>query len=143
MKKLPMKITIISFLALMIAACGTPAYKYRTERIITDIDVPLGQTVAAVPAGLSVAFDSIEQDSRCVINTECVWGGVGIVNATVINTAGERKSIKLSTINYETFNNVETVFGKSIELVDLLPTPVSSSGTKSEVAQKLIKLKID
>jgi len=142
MKKLPIKITVIGLLAMMISACGgSPAYEYRKARMIIDIDVPLGKTVAAVPTGLSVAFDSVEQDSRCQINARCVWGGVGIVNATVINSAGERKSIKLSTVNYETFNNVETVFGNDIELIDLLPKPVA--GAKSEAARKLIKLKID
>jgi len=144
MKKLPIKIIIIYLLAMMISACGvSPAYQYRTERIIIDVDVPLGKMVAAVPSGLSVVFDSIEQDSRCAINARCAWGGVGIVNVTVINAAGERKSIKLSTVNYEAFNKIETVFGKGIELIDLLPKPVAGSGTKTEMTQKLIKLKIE
>ena len=143
MKKLPIKIITISLLAMLVTACGWSAYEYRKDRIVTDIDVPVGKTVAAGSTGLSVIFDSVEQDSRCAINARCVWGGVGIVNATVINAAGERKSIKLSTINYETFNKVEKVFGKDFELVDLLPKPVAGSGAKPEITQKLIKLMID
>lgn len=143
MKKLPIKIITIGFLAMLVTACGSSAYEYRKDRVVTDIDVPLGKTVTANMAGLSVTFDSVEQDSRCAINARCVWGGVGIVNATVMNAAGEKKAIKLSTINYEAFNNVEKVFGKDIELIDLLPKPIAGSGGKPEITQKLIKLKID
>ena len=143
MKKLPIKILIISLFAVLVSACGSSAYEYRTERMVIDIDVPLGKTVAAVPTGLSVVFDSIEQDSRCPVNARCAWSGVGIVNATIISASGERKPIKLSTVNYEAFNNVEKVFGKDITLVDLLPKPVAGSSAKPEITQKLIKLMID
>jgi len=143
MKKLSIKIITIALLAMLVAACGSPAYEYRKDKIIADIDVPLGKTVVAGETGLSVTFDSIEQDSRCAINARCVWGGVGIVNATVTNNAGVKKTIKLSTINYEKINNIEKVFDKDIELVDLLPKPIAGSDAKPEIIQKLIKLKID
>lgn len=143
MKKLPIKIITIGLLSMLVTACGSPAYEYRKDRIVTDIEIPLGKTVAAGETGLSVSFDSIEQDSRCAINARCVWGGVGIVNATVINAAGVKKAIKLSTINYEQFNKIEKVFDKEVELVDLLPKPIAGSGAKPEMTQKLIKLKID
>lgn len=143
MKKLPIKIITIGLLTMLVSACGTPAYEYRKDRMVTNLDVELGKTVKAVPTGLSVTFDSIEQDSRCAINARCVWGGVGIVNATIINVEGKKKAIKLSTINYETFNTVETVFGKDIELLDLQPKPIAGSGVKPNMGKALIKLKID
>ena len=143
MKKLPIKILIISVFAMLLSACGSPAYEYRTDRMVIDIDVPLGKTVTAEPTGLSITFDSVEQDSRCPINARCAWSGVGIVNATVMNAEGERKAIKLSTVNYEAFNNVEKAFGKDIKLVDLLPKPLAGSSAKPEITQKIIKLMID
>jgi hypothetical protein len=143
MNKLHIKIITAGLLAMLLSACGSSAYEYRKDRVVTNIDVALGETVKAGATGLSVMFNSVGQDSRCAINARCIWGGVGIVNATVINSEGEKKAIKLSTVNYETYNNVETVFGKSIELIDLLPKPIAGSGAKPEISQKLIKLKID
>ena len=142
MKKLPIKFMTVSLLVGLVTACS-PAYEYRKDRITTNISVPLGKTVVAGSTGLSVMFNSVEQDSRCPINAKCAWAGVGIVNATVVNSAGVRESIKLSTINYEKFNKVKKVFGKEIELIDLLPRPIAGSGAKPEISQKLIKLKID
>jgi hypothetical protein len=103
--------------------------------------VPLGEASLVSKTSLSVKFDSVEQDSRCPINAKCLWAGVAIVNVTVINGEGELKTIQLSTVNYETFNTTETVFGKNIQLMALLPNP--SAGGKPEITKKLIKLKID
>ncbi|MGB1309705.1 MAG: hypothetical protein ACPG47_00770 [Leucothrix sp.] len=140
MKKLPIKIITIGLLAMVVTAC-TSAYDYRKERLVVELDVPLGKTADVGKTGLSVMFDSVEQDSRCPINAKCLWEGVGIVNATIINAKGDRKPIKLSTINYEDFNNVEKVFGLDFELVGLLPKPIA--GTKSKASEQLIKLKVD
>lgn len=141
MKKLPIKIVVIGLLAMLITACGSSAYEYRKERLVTNVDVPLGEASLVSKTSLSVKFDSVEQDSRCPINAKCLWAGVAIVNVTVINGEGELKTIQLSTVNYETFNTTETVFGKNIELMALLPNP--SAGGKPEITKKLIKLKID
>ena len=143
MKKLLIKIITISVLAMLVSSCGSSAYDYRKDRIVSNIDVPLGKTVMAEKTGLSFKFDSIDQDSRCPISTKCVWGGVAVVNVTVMNESGASKPIKLSTINYEKYNKVEKVFGKDVELIDLLPSPAAGSGAKPEILQKLIKLSID
>ena len=143
MKKLPIKIIAIGLLTMLVTACGSSAYEYRKDRIVTNVDVPLGKTAVVEKTGLSVKFDSVHQDSRCPINAKCLWAGTAIVNVTVSNRAGEVKAIKLSTTNFETFNKVETAFGKSIEIMDLLPNPLAGSGSKPELTQKLIKLKID
>ena len=103
MNKLPIKIITIGLLAMLVTACGSSAYDYRKDRAVTHVDVPLGKTVSVGTTGLSITFDSIEQESRCPVNAKCAWAGVGIINATVSNTAGQRKPIKLSTINFETF----------------------------------------
>ena len=143
MKKLPIKIIIVGLLAMLITACGSSAYEYRKDRVITHVDVPLGEAVLVAKTNLSVKFDSIEQDSRCPINAKCLWAGVAIANVTVINGTGELKAIKLSTVNFETFNTIEKIFGKSIELMAVLPNPSAGTGSKPEITKQLIKLKID
>ena len=143
MKKLPIKIIVIGLLAMLITACSSSAYEYRKERLVTNVEVPLGEAELVANTSLSVKFDSIEQDSRCPINAKCLWAGVAIVNVTVINGEGGLKNIKLSSVNYETFNTTEKVFGKNIELIAVLPNPSAGTGAKPEITKKLIKLKID
>jgi hypothetical protein len=143
MKKLPIKIIVIGLLAMLITACSSSAYEYRKERLVTNVEVPLGEAELVANTSLSVKFDSIEQDSRCPINAKCLWAGVAIVNVTVINGEGVLKNIKLSSVNYETFNTTEKVFGKNIELMAVLPNPSAGTGAKPEIIKKLIKLKID
>ena len=142
MKKLPIKIITIGLLSLLMTACGSSAYEYRKDKIISNVDVPLGQAALVGQQGITVKFDSVHQDSRCAINAKCLWAGTAIVNVTVFNRAGDKKAIKLSTTNFETFNKVEKVFGKRIEIMDMLPSPMAGSGAKPEIAKKLIKLKI-
>ena len=143
MKKLPIKIIVIGLLAMLITACSSSAYEYRKERLVTNVEVPLGEAELVANTSLSVKFDSIEQDSRCPINAKCLWAGVAIVNVTVINGEGVLKKIKLSSVNYETFNTTENVFGKNIELMAVLPNPSAGTAAKPEIIKKLIKLKID
>ena len=143
MKKLPIKITIIGLLVMLVSACGSSAYDYRTERRVDHVDVMLGKATMVGNTSLSVMFDSIEKDSRCPINAKCAWSGVGIVNVIVINAAGESKKLALSTINFENYNKVENAFGKDFELMELLPKRVAGSGAKSEITKTLIKLSVD
>ena len=143
MKKLPIKIIVIGLLAMLITACSSSAYEYRKERLVTNVEVPLGEAALVANTSLSVKFDSVEQDSRCPINAKCLWAGVAIVIVTVINGEGVLKKIKLSSVNYETFNTTENVFGKNIELMAVLPNPSAGTAAKPEIIKKLIKLKID
>jgi len=143
MKKLPIKIIVIGLLAMLVTACSSSAYEYRKERPVTHVEVPLGEAALVANTGISVKFDSVEQDSRCPINAKCLWAGVAIVNVTVINGEGELKNIKLSSVNFEAFNKIEKVFGKNIELMAVLPNPSAGTAAKPEIVKKLIKLKID
>ena len=140
MTKLLAKIITTGVIAIGLTGCGS-AYDYRKVRLSDTITVPLGKTVAAEHAGFSVTFDKIEQDSRCPINARCLWSGVGIVNATV-KQGDESQKVTLSTVNYETFNNTESVFGKDIKLLELLPNK-SAGAAKPEMTEKTIKLIID
>lgn len=145
MKKLPAKIALMSLSALLISACvGTPAYDYRKAPIVTEVAVPLGKTVEAGKTGLSVSFDNVESDSRCPINARCTWSGVAIVNVTVKNAKGASKPLKLSTVNFEAYNQVEKAFGKDFELVDLLPHKGDTGQLETPPLKvPTIKLKID
>ena len=140
MTKLLIKILTSSLLAVGLSGCG-PAYDYRKASLSDTIIVPLGKSVQADNAGLSVMFDKVEKDSRCAINARCKWEGVGIVNVTV--KQGEKsQKVSLSTINFEKLNNTENVFGKDIKLLELLPQKVAGAA-KPELSQTTIKLLVD
>lgn len=137
------KILTIGMLVGLVSGCMSPAYEYRKAPVVTELTVPMGKTLVAGQTGLSVSFDKIVSDSRCAINARCVWEGVAIVNATVSNTTGERKTLKLSTINFEDVNRAEEAFGQRIRLLDVLPKPVAGSGAKPELTTPSIKVRIE
>ena len=143
MYKLPIKIITIGLLTGFISGCNSAAYDYRKQPVVTEITVPLNKTVKAGNTGLSVSFDKIESDSRCPINARCVWSGVAVVAATVKNNKGESKALSLGTVNFEKINNSETVFGKRIMLLELLPKPIAGQAGKPELTPPSIKIKID
>ena len=140
MIKLLTKITAASALAVSLSGCGS-AYDYRKTPVADMITVPMGQTVLAENSGLSVTFDKIDQDSRCPINARCVWSGVAVIDASV-KRGDQIQKIKLSTVNFEAFNNTEKVFGKDIQLMQLLPNKTAGAA-KPEITQTTVKLKID
>ncbi|PWQ96350.1 hypothetical protein [Leucothrix arctica] len=141
MIKLLTKIIATGAVAATLSGCGSSAYDYRKTPISDTITVPLGKTVQAQNSGLSVTFDKIGQDSRCPINARCTWSGVAVVDATV-KQGDKSQKIKLSTVNFEAFNNTEKVFGKDIKLIELLPNKTAGAA-KPEMSQTTIKLKID
>jgi hypothetical protein len=141
MIKQMIKIITTSLIIVGLSGCGSSAYDYRKEAPADMITVPLGKVAQADNAGLSVMFDNVEQDSRCPINARCAWAGVGIVNVTV-KKGDKSQKVALSTINYEAFNNTESVFGKDIKLLELLPNKTAGAA-KPEMNQTMIKLKID
>lgn len=143
MNKLLIKIITIMVLIGFLGACTSPAYNYRKELVASEITIPLNKMVKAADTGLSVSFNKIESDSRCAINARCLWAGAAVVKATVTNEKGESKTLTLSTVNYETFNNTAKVFGKRVTLIDLLPKPVAGKSAKPELTPPSIKVKID
>ncbi|PID45985.1 MAG: hypothetical protein CSB47_06680 [Proteobacteria bacterium] len=143
MKKLPIKIITMGLLVGLVSGCNSAAYEYRKHPVAAEITVPIKQTVSAGETGLSVRFDKIESDTRCPINARCVWSGVAVVNATVLNNKGDSQLLKLSTVNYEKVNRSEKVFGKRVTLLDLLPKPVVGKSAKPELNPPSIKVKID
>ena len=142
MMKLLVKIVSTSVIAVGLSGCGSAAYDYKKEAPADTITVALGETVQANNAKLSVTFDKIEKDARCPINARCTWAGYALVNATV-KQGDKSEKVSLSTVNFESFNNTEEVFGKKIKLLELLPNKTAGAAAKPELAKPTIKLKIN
>lgn len=142
MNKLPIKIITTTLLVGFISGCTSPAYNYRKDPVVTEITIPLKQMVKAGSTGLSMSFDKIESDSRCAINARCLWAGAAVVKTTVKNSKGVSKTLSLSTVNFENYDNIGKVFGKKITLIDLLPKVTAGASSKPAVTPS-IRVKID
>ena len=71
MSRLPV---LLSCLAL--AACGAaPGQPLRTAAPGTEITLEAGAAVAVPAANLNVQFVDVLEDSRCPLDTTCVWAG--------------------------------------------------------------------
>jgi hypothetical protein len=69
---------------------------------------------------LTCCLDSIIQDSRCPINTFCIWAGIGVARFT-INTENSAHTITLCTQKFAPYNKDTTIAGFKIEMISLLP----------------------
>jgi len=142
MKILAIKMIVISVLAALLTACvGSPAYEYRRNSEPETIKIAIGQTVTAPASGLTVTFDSIEQDSRCPINAKCLWEGVAIVNVSVKKDDEPATKLALGSINFEKINDSERAYGKTISFVELLPKPEAGDKKPAGTATLAVKIR--
>ena len=85
---------------------------------------------------ISVRFDSVAEDSRCPLLYECFWQGNAKAMLTCASGAG-RASFGLNT--YREFLNDTTVFGRKVELFNVMPYPVDGTPIpKKEYSIKLV-----
>lgn len=80
------------------------------------IIVPYGKSVKVNK--LTITFTELVQESRCARTVTCVWAGVGEIRLRV-KKGSKSQSILLSTREPKK----ATVFGRTIELLDLEPYP--------------------
>jgi hypothetical protein len=86
-----------------------------------------------------ICFDSLVQDSRCPTNLQCPWTGIGIVRLKLTNN-GSGFYFNLGTLKNSNrpFPPNDTIInGMHIELLELLPYPVSINTNPSVYQVKL------
>lgn len=72
---------------------------------------------------IKVCFDSLIEDSRCPLDMECFWEGIGTVRFFV-DINGDIHPMSLSTINFPGYPSTDTsVAGYHFHLTSLLPIP--------------------
>jgi hypothetical protein len=71
---------------------------------------------------LRIRFASLIEDSRCPIDTRCVWAGNAKISVR-ISKNGNSKTVELNT---NVRDNAVTVEGYSIKLIRLTPEPRSN-----------------
>ena len=85
-----------------------------------DFELRPGQTASIEGTGLSVAFVSVPEDSRCPVDVQCVWAGNGGVSLVVTDASGAKSSVTLNTTL--TPRSVRLA-GYEISLTGLKPDP--------------------
>lgn len=72
---------------------------------------------------LRLCFDSLIQDSRCPMNTNCVWQGAATVQLSMIK-GSQTHSFHLSTIDLAPQYNTDTIVaGYRVRLMNVTPYP--------------------
>ena len=94
-----------------------------------DMETPLDTPFTLAPSqsievntpdgsGLTIAFISVENDSRCPIGAQCVWAGEATVQLTISSATMTEQNVSLKTNNQPVEFN-----GYLITLIDLSPVP--------------------
>ena len=71
--------TALLLLALAVAGCDSGAESASSDLAVTD-QTTLRLNETTVVGGVSVTFQSVEEDSRCPPDHMCVWEGVAFVS---------------------------------------------------------------
>jgi hypothetical protein len=109
------------FVAASAACSDTPAGPDR---------VPVGQPFelrvgsSSLVEGLTVRFDAVPSDSRCPLDSMCVWAGEAVVSLTLSRSdASVERQLKSAGAGSET-----TYAGLRVKLVRVDPYPRASDG---------------
>lgn len=101
------------------------------------------QTVKAPSTPISVTFDSVLSDDRCPYNARCIWAGNATVALTVTNSDGKTQRVNLSSGDLRgDLKRKTTLFGHSIALETVYPTPSTTTNMQDLKGQYLIDVKV-
>ncbi len=88
-------------LAASLAACSSGGYGPTDSGSPSPSDgsvsVAVGETAAVGGTGVTIAFRSVTEESRCPLNAVCVWEGNGQVAVTLANGYGATRDAVLNT----------------------------------------------
>ena len=85
-----------------------------------DFSLRPGQSAMVAAAGLTVGFQAVLEDSRCPVNSDCVWAGNAKVALDVVDVEG--RSIA-TTLNTELEPRTARVGSFELRLISLAPRP--------------------
>lgn len=107
---------IVPALLLVIASCKKPAAQVNENYI----SVNKCQAFNRDGKILTLCLDSVIQDSRCPINTVCVWQGIAVAQFTA-SSQNTKEVITLATNKFEPYTRDTTLSGFKIEFINLTP----------------------
>ena len=86
-----------------------------------------GQKKPAVGGELSIKFVSVTEDSRCPVDTDCIWAGNAKVHVKITDRRGGSKIMVMNTTMGPKGDQYN---GWAINLTDLTPAPKSGTTIK-------------
>jgi hypothetical protein len=111
---------IFSFLFIFATAPAEHATVTKGATLGQEFEVRLGRQVSIEHEGLTVAFNSLVEDSRCPQGVTCVWAGNGKVLLRLSKT-GKRPALMRLNTNLDP--KQDAYRGYDVKLVDLRPYP--------------------
>ena len=109
-----------------LGACATVETAVVAEPGV-EFALPLGQTATLNASGVRIAFNRVNEDSRCPVDVQCVWAGEAKIQLTV-SRPGSPDDVKVISI---TPPNNETSSGDvRIRFVGLAPVPRQADAGK-------------
>jgi hypothetical protein len=96
-----------------------------TFNLKDTFDLPVCKSAINSENHLSIAIDSVLNDSRCPINADCIWKGNAAVRFIFSNKQVKTKFV-LNTNSGVNFPSDTIIDGYSIKLIQLTPYPETS-----------------
>ena len=115
-----MRLFSFLFLFLLLAGGFTAASAHSTKGTVS---IKVRSEKAVARTGLRIRFVEMVEDSRCPVDTNCVWAGNAKVKIEVRGGRNGRQSFEL---NSNLAPAVVKYGGYEIKLVDLTPHPSSN-----------------
>ena len=109
-------------LVFVLMSCENEVVDIESFEIGETITFDFGKPRINQEYGFSIVFDTLISDSRCPLDVNCIWGGIGIIGMT-ISYDDEVSKIILSTYDLDEYNQSIELFGITYKLVELVPYP--------------------
>jgi hypothetical protein len=127
------KALIVWSATLFVVACSSLQVSSPVNDVGTTlpdtVSLRIGQTVRIASA--EITFAGVPRDSRCPSDVVCVWAGNAVADVGVGPAFGKGPTIQL-LLNTTVGERTGEAWGLRIELLDLLPVPVSTHSTRPE-----------
>jgi hypothetical protein len=120
-------IACLLLLGSSVSADGTVPAKRRkpVTHLSSEVKLSPGQQVPVPKTKLRIKFTTVENDSRCPSDVECVWAGNAAVKLE-LSGLGKTISVTLNTSSAAQFVSEIAYHGYKVKLVDLSPYPRST-----------------
>jgi hypothetical protein len=117
-------------LALASGPAKEPSPRPKAAEMGKPFELKAGELATVSPAGLTVRFDGVSDDSRCPIGVQCVWEGDAVVDVTLEKPPAEKATRALHTSGRHPRDT--TYEGLKIGLRDLSPRPKEGAPVEAQ-----------
>jgi hypothetical protein len=124
----PRILSAVAAVALVAGAACTSSPTAPGGAFRTQVTLKPGEATAVVSTPLRVAFQRVENDSRCPMNALCIQSGDALVALRVSVDGGSGADVNLRTRGSATTDHLSaTVAGYQLSIAGLLPYPITTS----------------